>query len=191
MTTATDQVVATINPNAHRSYQSLESVRALSLERSIMSADQLLLLRKVGPPTAALPGPNAQFDTVMAPPQQPLPCSRPVLFEALRRPSPASPNLEREEMSTEISSTIKTLVPPTGGDSGAREIVANIKYKNQSGREAVLASCREVHHDFGALASVINATIPLEDLATLSNHPDIAWVDRNGAVYFVQPWKWY
>mmetsp|Transcript_22662 Transcript_22662/g.49195 ORF Transcript_22662/g.49195 Transcript_22662/m.49195 type:complete len:178 (-) Transcript_22662:276-809(-) len=177
MTTATDQVMATINPNAHRSYQSLASARASSLERCIRSADQLLL-RKVAPSTAALPGPNAQFDTMTAPPRQPL--SRSALFEAVTRPSPSSRKLEREAKTTEISSDIKT-----------GEIVANIKYKNQSGREAVLATCSEVHHDFGALASVINATIPLKDFDTLSSHPDIAWVDRDGAVHFVQPWKWY
>jgi len=102
------------------------------------------------------------------------------LFEAVTRPSPSSRKLEREAKTTEISSDIKT-----------GEIVANIKYKNQSGREAVLATCSEVHHDFGALASVINATIPLKDFDTLSSHPDIAWVDRDGAVHFVQPWKWY
>ena len=45
-----------------------------------------------------------------------------------------------------------------------------------------------VNHDFGALTSIMNVTLgSIEALDVLSANPDIEWVDRNGAVFFVQP----
>ena len=79
-----------------------------------------------------------------------------------------------------------------GGANTVKKQVAtaNIKYKNQSGRAAILAASTAVHHDFGALTSILNVTLPLDAIADLSSDPNIEWVDSNGAVYFVQPYRY-
>ena len=67
-------------------------------------------------------------------------------------------------------------------------VTANVRYRNDDGRAAVLRVARTVNHDFGALTSIMNVTLgSIEALDVLSDHPDIEWVDRNGAVFFVQP----
>ena len=65
--------------------------------------------------------------------------------------------------------------------------VANIKYHNDAGRQAVLSSAKTVHYDFGSLSTIINVSIGKDDLNRLAADPNIAWVDREGAVYFIQP----
>lgn len=67
--------------------------------------------------------------------------------------------------------------------------VANIKYHNDAGRQAVLSAARAVHYDFGSLSTILNVSIGQDDLKRLAADPNIAWVDREGAVYFIQPPK--
>lgn len=66
---------------------------------------------------------------------------------------------------------------------------ANIKYNNEAGRAAVLAVCETLHHDFGQLNNIINVTLPADELDTLAENPDVTWIDRSGAVYFMQPYR--
>ena len=67
-------------------------------------------------------------------------------------------------------------------------VTANVRYRNDDGRAAVLRVAQTVNHDFGALTSIMNVTLgSIEALDVLSANPDIEWVDRNGAVFFVQP----
>ena len=119
---------------------------------------------------SARPGPNATFDDTTTPSSNQT-SSKEVNRESSRnqRPSDAEP------------STDKTAV---------NVATANIKYKNQAGRAAILAVSTAVHHDFGALTSILNVTLPAEAIAELTRNPDVEWVDGNGAVYFVQPWKY-
>ena len=70
-----------------------------------------------------------------------------------------------------------------------RVATANIKYKNEAGRAAVLAVSNAVHHDFGALTSILNVTLPADVMDDLRNDLNIEWVDGSGAVYYVQPYR--
>ena len=79
--------------------------------------------------------------------------------------------------------------PATPADPAASSVVTvNVRYRNELGRAAVLKVARHINHDFGALTSIMNVTLgSSRALDDLSANPDIDWVDRNGAVYFVQP----
>ena len=77
---------------------------------------------------------------------------------------------------------------PAAASATQSAVTANVRYRNDDGRAAVLRVAQSVNHDFGALTSVMNVTLgSIEALDGLSDHPDIEWVDRNGAVFFVQP----
>ena len=65
--------------------------------------------------------------------------------------------------------------------------VVNVKYRNDDGRNAVLSRSLSLHHDFGSLTSIVNVTLSRKDLDDLANDPNIDWVDRSGAVHFIQP----
>ena len=65
--------------------------------------------------------------------------------------------------------------------------IANIKYHNDAGREAILSVAKVVHYDFGSLSNILNVSIGQNDLKRLSEDPNIIWVDGEGAVYFIQP----
>ena len=65
--------------------------------------------------------------------------------------------------------------------------VVNVKYRNDDGRNAFLSRSLSLHHDFGSLTSIVNVTLTRKDLDDLANDPNIHWVDRTGAVHYIQP----
>lgn len=81
--------------------------------------------------------------------------------------------------------------PAAGGcapASSTAAVTANVRYRNDQGRQAVLAVARSINHDFSALTSIMNVTLgSVADLDVLTANEDIEWVDKNGAVFFVQP----
>ena len=81
--------------------------------------------------------------------------------------------------------------PAAGGcapASSTAAVTANVRYRNDQGRQAVLAVARSINHDFSALTSIMNVTLgSVADLDVLSASEDIEWVDKNGAVFVVQP----
>ena len=83
--------------------------------------------------------------------------------------------------------------PPTASASASacheNMATANIKYRNDAGRQAILSVAKAVHYDFGSLSNILNVSIGQEDLKRLSEDPNIVWVDGEGAVYFIQPPK--
>jgi len=80
-----------------------------------------------------------------------------------------------------------TTAPAAGQGQGQALAMANIKYQNDAGREAILSVSKEVHYDFGCLSNILNVSTSRNDLDRLADDPNITWVDREGAVYFIQP----
>ena len=158
-----------------------ETGASSSLDRADGSAEDLMAQMNSAGESAgtkghsyAKPGPNATFD------------------ETSVRPPPANTTGDTAAPSSVLPSSEEV-----DGDDAAKKqppsvkvATANIKYKNQAGRAAILAVSTAVHHDFGALTSILNVTLPADAITDLKRNPDVEWVDGNGAVYFVQPWKY-
>lgn len=130
------------------------------------------------------PGPNATFDSGIGGAFRP---ARAAGFQ--KEPATSS---APEEIATKSTSTTEggEKEPPSSSPGQKQVATANIKYKNQSGRAAILAASTAVHHDFGALTSILNVTLPSPAIAELRHDPNVEWVDGNGAVYFVQPYRY-
>ena len=105
----------------------------------------------------------------------------------LTTPTAASRNHVPDDAPSTISQQAKTSQPPQNKEHQVAK--ANIKYNNEAGRAAVLAVCETLHHDFGQLNNIINVTLPASELERLAENPDVAWIDRSGAVYFMQPYR--
>ena len=118
------------------------------------------------------PQPNATFDSDSG---------------SASRPARAATSQE-EEISTKHTTHASEEGEKEPSPGQKQVATANIKYKNQCGREAILAASTAVHHDFGALTSILNVTLPSDAIALLERDPNVEWVDGNGAVYFVQPY---
>ena len=158
------------------------------LDQADGSAEDLMAQMRAAGPTGTgkasrKPGPNATFDSGNG--------------SAFRPASAATFHKEEQasalgDITTKSTSTTKAEKesPPSSSPVQKQVATANIKYKNQSGRAAILAASIAVHHDFGALTSILNVTLPLDVVADLSSNPNVEWVDSNGAVYFVQPYRY-
>ena len=106
--------------------------------------------------------------------------------------TPLPPSAARNAVPDDASSTVTQQRPKTLHSPRITEhqvAKANIKYKNEAGRAAVLAVCETLHHDFGQLNNIINVTLPASELESLAENPDVVWIDRSGAVYFMQPYR--
>ena len=67
-------------------------------------------------------------------------------------------------------------------------VKANVKYRGEEGRRAVLSTCREVLYDYGVLCSVVIVELhSAADVDVLAAHPDVAWVDVDAQVSFIAP----
>ena len=152
-----------------------------SLDRSRGSAEDLLIshLKSQMATSSSEPrsGPNASFDAAPK-----------IRDSTTRQNLPASPS------STTESPDVDVEIEKNNRLSGRKTInvtvaTANIKYKNEAGRAAVLAVSTAVHHDFGALTSILNVTLPADVMDDLRNDLNIEWVDGSGAVYYVQPYR--
>lgn len=79
-----------------------------------------------------------------------------------------------------------TTGPNNASNSGA--VKANVKYRGEEGRKAVLSACREVLYDYGVLCSVVIVELnSADDVEVLSAHPDVAWVDVDAQISFIAP----
>eukprot|EP01083_Nonionella_stella_P010266 29300_1 len=153
-----------------------------SLDRSRGSAEDLLISHLSKSQRAASSseppsGPNASFD------------GAPKISD-----STTSQNLPSSSSSTTESPDVDVEIEKNNRLSGRKTInvrvaTANIKYKNEVGRAAVLAVSNAVHHDFGALTSILNVTLPADVMDDLRCDTNIDWVDGSGAVYYVQPYR--
>ena len=102
----------------------------------------------------------------------------------------ASPLPARTNIPADASSISQRHRPsPPRQNRELRVAKANVKYNTEAGRAAVLAVCQTLHHDFGQLNSIINVTLPAHELDNLAEHPGVSWIDRSGAVYFMQPYR--
>lgn len=97
------------------------------------------------------------------------------MCEAAMIPPPSSSLHKQDATATTFSASQQTVA------------VANIKYRNDAGRQAVLSVANAVHYDFGSLSTILNVSIGQDDLKRLAADPNIVWVDGEGAVYFIQP----
>ena len=161
----------------------MKSASSSLLDQADGSAEDLIAQMRAAGPTGTgkasrKPGPNATFDSGNG--------------SAFRPASAAT--LHKEEPTGALGDiTTKSTSAATKGEKESVQkqvATANIKYKNQSGRAAILAASTAVHHDFGALTSILNVALPLDGIADLSSNPNVEWVDSNGAVYFVQPYRY-
>ena len=148
------------------------------LARAHGSAEDLMAQTKAAESTGSekastrTPQPNATFDSDSGS------ASRPARAATSQNESTQSKSATSQEGEKESS-------------PGQKQVAtANIKYKNQSGRAAILAASTAVHHDFGALTSILNVTLPSDAIEGLGRDPNVEWVDGNGAVYFVQPYRY-
>ena len=67
-------------------------------------------------------------------------------------------------------------------------VKANVKYRGEEGRKAVLTTCRKVLYDYGVLCSVVIVELhSAADVDVLAAHPDVAWVDVDAQVSFIAP----
>lgn len=76
------------------------------------------------------------------------------------------------------------------GNSNNPTVKANVKYRGEEGRRAVLSTCREVLYDYmyGVLCSVVIVELhSAADVDVLAAHPDVAWVDVDAQVSFIAP----
>jgi hypothetical protein len=96
---------------------------------------------------------------------------------------------EEDQHQTKMSVSASAMIPPPSSASSAGQALAmaNVKYRNEAGRQAILAAAEAVNHDFGLLCEVLNVSIGQDDLARLAADSNIAWVDREGAVHFIRP----
>ena len=159
------------------------------LDQAGGSAEDLMAqMREAGPTgtgkASRKPGPNATFDSGNGS------AFRPAGAATFQKEQPASALGDITTKSTSTTTEGKKESPPSSSPVQKQVATANIKYKNQSGRAAILAASTAVHHDFGALTSILNVTLPLDAIADLSSDPNVEWVDSNGAVYFVQPYRY-
>ena len=152
-----------------------------SLDRSRGSAEDLLIshLKSQMAASSSEPrsGPKASFDAA------------PKMSDCTTRQNlPASPSSTTESPDVDVEIEKNNRL---GGCTtiNVRVATANIKYKNEAGRGAVLAVSNAVHHDFGALTSILNVTLPADVMDDLRNDLNIEWVDGSGAVYYVQPYR--
>ena len=79
---------------------------------------------------------------------------------------------------------IKSSPPTTGSSPYMYYARINLRYKNDCGRAVAIATARAVHHDI-KMNRILNVTIPYDGLASLELSEDIEWIDRMGAIYFV------
>ena len=95
---------------------------------------------------------------------------------------------EEDQHQTKMSVSASAMIPPPSSASSAGQALAmaNVKYRNEAGRQAILAAAEAVNHDFGLLCEVLNVSIGQDDLARLAADSNIAWVDREGAVHFIR-----
>ena len=114
--------------------------------------------------------PNAEFKTTTA-------CHE---WCALRSSSVGPRTTGR---STCAGTAVQKALKKEAGETLAR---INIKYKNECGRTATITSCGAIHHDSGRENKILNVTIKFDEIEKLERSDDIEWVDRKGAIYFVQ-----
>lgn len=119
-----------------------------------------------------LPGPNAEFETTL------------LAVAIANAPSSQRGNDAHEPATKTMPTTANTLLQDKSNRPGCNAKV-NIKYKNETGRAAVLAVSRTVHYDDSQVSNICNVTLPVENLSVLAEDPDIEWVDRSGAVFFL------
>ena len=153
-----------------------ESGASSSLDRAGGSAEdplvQMSAAEAAGSTRYALPGLNATVDVPRGKATTTTEVTSP---SSSNKPSGTDDRAPHNQPPNDAQSTVAT---------------ANIKYRNQAGRAAILAVSTAVHHDFGALTSILNVTLPADAITDLKRNPNVEWVDGNGAVYFVQPWKY-
>lgn len=119
--------------------------------------------------------------------ETPQPPAEPPRSTTTPPPSSAARNTVPDDASSTVTQQPKTRYSPRNKE--LQVVKANIKYKNEAGRAAVLAISETLHHDFGQLNNIINVTLPASELESLAENPDVVWIDRSGAVYFMQPYR--
>ena len=119
--------------------------------------------------------------------ETPQPPTEPPRLPTTAPPSSAERNTVPEDASSTVTQQPTTRYSPRNKE--LQVVKANIKYKNEAGRAAVLAISETLHHDFGQLNNIINVTLPASELESLEENPDVVWIDRSGAVYFMQPYR--
>lgn len=107
-------------------------------------------------------------------------------------PSSGGPNAEFEHIPCHEWCALRSQTTSTAVQRALKKEVAekfariNIRYKNERGRTSTIASCTVVHHDSGRENKILNVTLLFRELEKLERSDDIEWVDRKGAIYFVQ-----
>jgi hypothetical protein len=64
------------------------------------------------------------------------------------------------------------------------KVRAVLKYRNNDGRESILAVAKNVHHDFGEFNSSLAVSLSSADLETIKKNPNVDWFEGDGRVIY-------
>ena len=67
---------------------------------------------------------------------------------------------------------------PQGRSHSPSTALANIKYKNKEGRDAVIAAATEIRDDYEPSVKMLKVLVPTEALEDLVQNPNITRIDR-------------
>mmetsp|Transcript_10772 Transcript_10772/g.19533 ORF Transcript_10772/g.19533 Transcript_10772/m.19533 type:complete len:108 (-) Transcript_10772:154-477(-) len=73
-----------------------------------------------------------------------------------------------------------SVTPTADGDS----VRAILKYHNDEGRRAIIASSLSVHHDFGPLNQSLAVSLSLSNLESIKSNPNVEWFEGDGRVIY-------
>ena len=81
--------------------------------------------------------------------------------------------------------------PPAVSEVAAAPIIeeqarvrAVLKYRNNEGRESILAVAKNIHHDFGEFNSSVAVSLSSADLETIKKNPNVDWFEGDGRVIY-------
>ena len=64
------------------------------------------------------------------------------------------------------------------------KVRAVLKYRNNDGRESILAVAKSVHHDFGEFNSSMAVSLSPADLEDIKKNPNVDWFEGDGRVIY-------
>mmetsp|Transcript_9618 Transcript_9618/g.14268 ORF Transcript_9618/g.14268 Transcript_9618/m.14268 type:complete len:106 (-) Transcript_9618:149-466(-) len=64
------------------------------------------------------------------------------------------------------------------------KVRAVLKYRNNDGRESILAVAKNIHHDFGEFNSSVAVSLSAADLEIIRKNPNVDWFEGDGRVIY-------
>ena len=64
------------------------------------------------------------------------------------------------------------------------DVRAVLQYKNNAGRESILAVAKTLHHDFGDYNSSVAVSLSKSDLEVIKKNPNVDWFEGDGRIIY-------